>query len=238
MDKTWRKTCRDGSFVEGVRQSGEHLHYETSGGSDVPVHWRDERTGAGFSLRRQPIQNWIEGERPVAAKKALGRNRADVRKGSDEGITDIQKKRDESERRVSDLEMVIERLSGVRGGVSQDEIAAMKKEIEQAVEEQRREFEGAADDVHKQEDTLEERVDALSEGVTDKEADAKDAHGAAKALKTDFIKHHLSQLEQESKDEAGDYKEQKKGLEATIKEVSKQMKEQERRAKKTPRFSI
>jgi len=57
-------------------------------------------------------------------------------------------------------------------------------------------------------------------------------------MQTDFIKHHLSRLEQESKDEAGDYEEQRMGLEATIKEISKQMKDQERRAKKTPRFSI
>ena len=41
--------------------------------------------------------------------------------------------------------------------------------------------------------------------------------GAAANLKTDFIKHHLSQLEQKSKDEAGDYRERKEGLEATIK---------------------
>ena len=60
----------------------------------------------------------------------------------------------------------------------------------------------------------------------------------APRMQTDFIKHHLSRLEQESKDEAGDYEEQRMGLEATIKEISKQMKDQERRAKKTPRFSI
>ena len=41
--------------------------------------------------------------------------------------------------------------------------------------------------------------------------------GAAANPKTGFIKHHLNRLEQETKDEAGDYRECKKGLQATIK---------------------
>lgn len=54
-DGTWRHTLADKSFVEGVKGSGEHVHYKNSGGSDVPVNHRNETTGAGTDLRSTPI---------------------------------------------------------------------------------------------------------------------------------------------------------------------------------------
>lgn len=50
-----RTVGADKSFIEGLKGDGEHVHYNSSGGSDVPVHWRNERTGEGVSLRSLPI---------------------------------------------------------------------------------------------------------------------------------------------------------------------------------------
>lgn len=237
--RTWRRRLkRDGTFVEGVRHSGEHVHYDHRQGSDIPVHWRDETSGAGMNLRDEPINNWAGGTDPMASKKSLGRSLGDVRKGTDEGIGDIKKKRDESETRVSDLERIIDALNDVRGGLNQESIEQMKREMEATIQDQRDKFSEAAGEVTDSREKLEDRVDALSEGIDDKEADVQGIHGLLKSLKTDFVNHHLSKLEQDSKSEAGDYREQKKNLEGTVKEVSREMKDQERRARKVPRFRL
>lgn len=238
-EKTWRRTLKgDGTFVEGVRHSGEHVHYDNRDGSDIPVNWRDETSGRGLNLRNEPINHWAGGTDPMASKKSLGRSLGDVRKGTDEGISDIKKKRDESETRVSDLERIIEAMNDVRGGLNQESIEQMKREMDASIQDQREKFKEAAGEVKDSRETLEDRVDTLGEGIDDKEADVKDIKGLVKSLKTDFVKHHLSKLEQDSKSEAGDYKEQKKNLESTVKDVSREMKDQERRAQKVPKFRI
>ncbi len=57
-DNTWRsKPLKDGTFVEGVKHSGEHLHYDPRGGSDIPVHFRNEVTGEGIDLRNTPLKD-------------------------------------------------------------------------------------------------------------------------------------------------------------------------------------
>jgi ElaB/YqjD/DUF883 family membrane-anchored ribosome-binding protein len=162
----------------------------------------------------------------------------DVRKGTDEGINDVDKKKAESERRVSDLESILDAMSDLKGGVNQESVEQMKREAQEAFETQKREFEKAADDVHKQEKNLEERTDTLSEGIQDKDADAKRAQELGRGLQTDFTKKFISKIEQESQSESKEYQEQKKNLESTLKEAEKVMKDQERRAKKTPKFTI
>jgi|GEM_PF-3564741 len=239
-EKTWRRTCRDGSFVEGVRHSGEHLHYNKSDGSDIPVHWRDEKSGRGVSLRLHGVEKIEQGDTQMAKKgksSQLASTMEGVKKGTRDDGRDIIKKSDSSEDRVADLEQLIDTLGEVRGGVNQESTVSMKQEIEAAIARQQKEFAKAAEDVHKKEQDLEERIDTLSEGVADKEADAKDASGLQKSLKTEFVKQHLSKLEQDSKSEASEYKEQQKGLESTVKEVGRQMKDQERRAKKSISFT-
>jgi hypothetical protein len=52
---TWRDDTKDGTFVEGIKYSGEHVHYDSSGGSDVPVNWKNETTGESVPLRTTPI---------------------------------------------------------------------------------------------------------------------------------------------------------------------------------------
>jgi hypothetical protein len=55
-DDVWRDTIKkDGTFVEGIKNSGEHLHYDSSGGSDVPVNQRNEVTGESIDLRKTPL---------------------------------------------------------------------------------------------------------------------------------------------------------------------------------------
>jgi len=57
-ENTWRNNVpKDNTFVEGLKKSGEHLHYDKSGGSDVPVNWRNEKTGEGVNLRSTPLQD-------------------------------------------------------------------------------------------------------------------------------------------------------------------------------------
>ena len=54
--ETWRKEIKkDKSFIEGVKNSGEHLHYNSDKGSDIPVNWRNEKTGEGKNLRETPL---------------------------------------------------------------------------------------------------------------------------------------------------------------------------------------
>ncbi|RME04055.1 MAG: hypothetical protein D6805_04305 [Planctomycetota bacterium] len=53
----WRANCKDGTFVEGIKHSEEHVHYDSSGGSDIPVNWRNEKSGEGVNLRNTPLKD-------------------------------------------------------------------------------------------------------------------------------------------------------------------------------------
>ncbi len=56
-DNTWRRDIpKDGTFIEGIKHSDEHIHYDKSGGSDVPVNWRNEQTGERVNLRITPLK--------------------------------------------------------------------------------------------------------------------------------------------------------------------------------------
>ena len=55
-DNTWRsEPLKDNTWVEGIKNSGEHVHYENSGGSDRPVNWRNETTGESVNLRNTSL---------------------------------------------------------------------------------------------------------------------------------------------------------------------------------------
>jgi len=170
--------------------------------------------------------------------KKLGNSSSDVRKATDKGVTDVKKRRDKSEKTVSDLESMIDAFSDLKGGVNQESIESMKKEAQQGFEIQKKEFKKADDDVHKKEEKLEERVETLYEGIKDKDSDAKTVQSLNRSLTTDFGKKFISKIEQDSMKESKDYQQQKKGLETTLKEVKKDMQDQEKRAAKTLKFGF
>jgi len=148
------------------------------------------------------------------------------------------KKKAESDKRVGDLESILEAIGDLKGGVNQESIDQLKNEAKEAYETQEHEFEKAADEVHKKEKTLEERVETLSEGIEDKDSDTKRAKELSRGLQTEFTKQFISKIEQDSQSESKEYQDQKKGLEKTLKETEKAMKSQEKRAKKAPKFKI
>lgn len=55
MDNTWRAKCSDGSFVEGVKHTNQHVHYDSSGGSDIPVSQKNQADNTNMNLRTTPL---------------------------------------------------------------------------------------------------------------------------------------------------------------------------------------
>ena len=55
-DKHWRAKNKDGTFVEGIKGTDIHVHYDSSGGSDVPVGLGKQGEHSK-NIRNRPIRD-------------------------------------------------------------------------------------------------------------------------------------------------------------------------------------